>query len=72
MTRTITLESAKGYATETNLMKALERTGLKEWELARQIIIARKPDGKWTAIFCLDHSKGGYIALASQYGFLTV
>lgn len=67
-----TLNKAKGYATEANLMKALERTGLNEWDLARTIIIARKPDGKWTAIFCLDYSKGGYIALASQHGFVTV
>ena len=72
MPKTISLESAKGYATEANLMKALGRTGLKDWDLARQIIIARKPDGAWTAIFCLDYSKGGYIGLASQYGFVTV
>lgn len=72
MPRIITIDTAKGYASEANLMKALDQRGLADWELARSIIVARKPDGKWTAIFCLDYSKGGYIAFASQYGFMTV
>lgn len=69
MAKIITVDTAKGYATEANLMKALERTGLDQWELASQIFIVRKADGKWTAIFGLDKTKGGYIALAAEHGF---
>lgn len=66
-----TLENAKGYATEKNLLAALARTGLDQWEMAREIVITRKADGKFTAIFILDRSQGGYVAFASQHGFYT-
>lgn len=70
--RILNLDGAKGYATEANLRAALARLGLDEWDMASYILIARKPDGKWTAVFVLDKSKGGYIAQASQHGFMTV
>jgi hypothetical protein len=69
----ITLENAKGYATEANLTRALERTGLSDYGC--RYIISRKPDGTWTAIFLVmeflrDH--GGYVCFASEHGFMSV
>jgi hypothetical protein len=72
MSHIIDLDNAKGYASEANLRKALVRNGLADWELAQTIIIARKANGQFTAIFVLDRSKGGYIAAASELGFYTV
>ena len=72
MSRLITLENAKSYASEKNLMAALEKTGLRDWDCARSIVVARTAEGRWTAIFVLDMSKGGYIAAASALGFITV
>ena len=66
------LDNAKAYATEANLLAALKRTGLDQWELARRIFVVRRADGKWTAIFVLDRTQGGYVAFASQHGFYTV
>ena len=73
MTNTITLENAKGYKTEANLTRALERLGLADHEARR--IIARKPDGTWTAIFMATewlNKNGGYVFFASQHGFMSV
>ncbi len=69
----ITLENAKGYATEANLNKALERTGLKEYGC--RYLVCRKPDGSWTAVFLVTewlNKNGGYIGFASQHGFMSV
>lgn len=69
----ITLENAKGYASEKNLMAALEKTGLADW--GPKIIVARKPDGKWTAIFLVAEfasKEGGYMGFAAQKGFMSV
>lgn len=78
----ITLEDCKGYATEANLRRALTRLGLDEWEgesrhgpVTLRYMVARKPDGQWTAIFLvsefLNHC-GGYVGMASQHGFMSV
>jgi len=73
MTPTIdNIDSAKAYATEANLLAALKRLGLDQWELARRIFVVRRADGRWTAIFVLDRTQGGYVAFASQHGFYTV
>ncbi len=74
MTNKITLETAKGYASEANLTKALARLGLDDYEGCRYVV-ARKPDGTWTAIFLVTewaNRKGGYIAFAAQHGFISV
>lgn len=71
--REISLENSKGYATEANLRRALERTGLADHDCRR--IICRKPDGAWTAIFIVSeylNSHGGYVGFASQHGFMSV
>lgn len=74
MTTTIlTLENSKGYASEANLHKALARTGLDTY--GARYIICRKPDGTWTAIFLISEylrDKGGYVGVASQFGFMSV
>jgi len=69
----ITLETAKGYATEANLTRALERTGLAD--CGCRYIVSRKPDGTWTAIFLVMeflNKRGGYVGFASQHGFMSV
>jgi hypothetical protein len=69
----VTLETAKGYATEANLRKALERTGLDT--LGARYIVCRKADGKWTAVFMITeylNKRGGYVFIASQHGFVSV
>ena len=64
----MTLENAKAYATEANLIAALERLGLAD----RNPMIARRPDGKWTAIFSSSLGRfGGNITLAARHGFKT-
>lgn len=69
----ITLENAKGYKTEANLTRALERTGLSDYDCRH--IICRKPDGSWTAVFLVTeflNKRGGYAGFASQYGFMSI
>lgn len=77
----ITLENAKSYATEANLRKGLVKLGLDELTMGEQhacrYIIARTPDGRWTAIFLVSeffnvNKTGGYVGFASQHGFMSV
>ena len=82
MSNQITLDNCKDYATEANLMKALDKLGLLEYrqsnnEVPCRFIVARTPAGRWTAIFLVGqyfatNKTGGYIGFASQYGFLSV
>lgn len=74
MTNRIDLTNCKGYATEANLVKGLERLGLDDYEGCRYVV-ARTADGKWTAIFLVGEwlrTHGGYIAFASQHGFMSI
>ena len=67
----ITLENCRGYASEANLYKGIERFGLTD--IRR--VICRKPDGKWTAVFLVSewlNLNGGYAGIAGQYGFMSV
>jgi hypothetical protein len=73
MTTPISLDTCKGYKTEANLQRALERTGLADHECRR--IICRKADGTWTAIFMVGeylNRRGGYACFASQFGFMSI
>lgn len=73
MQNKITLENAKGYANEANLTHALGNTGLADYGC--RYIIARKPDGTWTAIFLVTeflNKHGGYACFASELGFMSV
>lgn len=69
--RKITLDDCKGYASQANLRKALEKHGLDFYDH----IECLKADGKWTAIFMFERArqKGQcYLAFAAQHGFMTV
>lgn len=71
MAQIITLENAKGYATEANLMKKVNKIFPAVGPNDR-CIVCRKPDGKWTAIFQIDTDVGGYIGRYAQEGFMTI
>lgn len=66
------IDNAKSYATEANLMKALERLGFAE----DRPLVVRNRAGRYTAIFGYHLSgmaqEGGYIARYSAEGFLTI
>lgn len=72
------LVPTKSYANRTNLLKALEGFGFTEAKGHRHFIMGTlgedgQPDGRVTAIFpASNFSKGGYIGLYSQHGFLTL
>lgn len=77
----ITLDNAKAYASEANLQKALVRLNLHSYgslgETPCRYIVARTPDGRWTAIFLAteyfrNNDTGGYVGFASQHGFMSV
>lgn len=59
----------KTYATEANLMKAIESEAKLYPEHHDRFVVVRTPEGRWTAIVQLDMSKGGYIG---RYSFLKV
>jgi hypothetical protein len=67
----ITLEDTRSYATEENLIKAIEKFGLT----SIRHIISRTPDGRWTAVFLVSewvNKNGGYVGVASQHRFMSV
>lgn len=69
---TIQLDGCRSYATEANLMKALEKFGFAE----DRPLICRTRDGRWTAVFGMHLSglarEGGYIGVYSSQGFMTI
>ena len=74
MNNEITILDSKGYATEKNLRKALAKRELDQIEGLRYLIV-RKPIGDWTAIFLVSdylRGRGGYVGIASQFGFMSV
>lgn len=71
MTAFENIDTAKSYATEENLMKALKKLGFD----AYRPMVVRNREGRYTAIFSLSMSglgaEGGYIAIFSAQGFKT-
>jgi hypothetical protein len=63
------IDTAKSYATEANLIKALEKLGFAD----KRPMVVRNRAGRYTAIFSLSHSgiDGGYIAVFASAGFKT-
>lgn len=63
------IDTAKSYATEANLMKALERLGFAD----KRPVVVRNRAGRYTAIFSLSLAgiNGGYIGLFAAQGFKT-
>lgn len=82
MHNAITLTDCRSYATEANLHKGLKKLGLDDYRdephfMPCRYIIARTPDGRWTAIFLASayfaaNKTGGYIGFASQHGFMSI
>lgn len=63
------IDTAKSYATEENLSKALAKLGLSE----KSHIVVRNRAGRFTAIFyCVLHEFNGDVAYAARAGFKSV
>lgn len=62
------IDTAKSYATEENLMRALEKLSLAD----RCPMVVRNREGRWTAIFSASMGRfDGNIGLAARCGFKT-
>lgn len=59
----------KSYATEANLLAAIEKIKTDWAENDDRFIVVRTPLGRWTAIVVLDKTTGGYMG---RYPFLKV
>lgn len=59
----------KTYATEANLMKAIEQHSSSWTEHNDRFVVVMTPTGRWTAIVQLDMSKGGFVG---RYPFLKI
>jgi hypothetical protein len=72
MSKDFGIDQAKSYATEANLVTALTRKG---WHDHRHVVV-RNRAGRFTAVFPASNltgpSGGGYLALYSSEGFLTL
>jgi len=77
----ITLENTRSYASESNLMKGLQKLGLDNVTMGGDFpcryIITRTPEGRWTAVFLVSeffnrNKMGGYIGFASAKGFMSI
>jgi hypothetical protein len=64
----LNIDNAKSYATEANLMKALEKLG---FAAHRHLVVCNRA-GRYTAIFPFSNIKGGYVALYASQGFVTL
>lgn len=64
------IDTSRSYATEENLMKALERYGMKE---ASPLIVCNRL-GRFTAVFTAGMltRKNFPLASAATFGFLTI
>jgi hypothetical protein len=62
------IDTAKSYATETNLMVALHNMGLAD----SNPMVVRNRDGRWTAIFSASLGDfQGDMTAAARHGFKT-
>ena len=57
------------YATEKNLMRAIEAEKNLYPEHNDRFLVVRTPEGRWTAVVQLDMSRGGYIG---RYSFVKI
>jgi len=63
------IDTAKSYATEANLTKALAKTGLDQY----RHMVVRTRDGRFTAIFPASEAiRHGYLGVFAQFGFHTI
>lgn len=70
MTAIANIDNMKSYKTEANLMAALDKLGFNTNQHRFFVVCNRA--GRFTAVFQFDSSKGGYVGLYAQHGFLTV
>jgi hypothetical protein len=66
------IDNCRSYASEKNLYKAINDLGLTKEQDTFLVVCNRK--GRYTAIFSPNSPRlrdGGFIALYSQYGFMT-
>lgn len=61
------IDTAKSFATEANLERALARLGLS----ANWHVVVRNRAGRWTAIFPVSQCNG-YLGQFAQHGFKTI
>lgn len=65
----MSIDTAKSYATEANLMKALEKLGFAK---DRHMVVCNRA-GRFTAIFpASNFANGGYLGLYASQGFITL
>ena len=63
------IDDCKSYATEANLMKAIEKLGFA----SHRFLVVCTRNGRFTAIFPVSNlSGGGYMGLYAQHGFMTL
>lgn len=63
------IDTAKSYATEANLNKALVKLGFDQ---DRHVVVCTRT-GRFTAIFpASNFTNGGYVGLYAAQGFLTM
>lgn len=62
------IDNAKSYATEKNLVKALETLGF----ITHRHIVVRNRAGRYTAIFPASNYMNGYIGMYAEAGFMTI
>lgn len=81
MNNVITIEGSRSYATEANLTRAIENYGLDELRGQKdrplRYIVCCNAVGRYTAVFLVSewfrvNEDGGYLGIASQYGFMSV
>jgi hypothetical protein len=72
MLEIMNIDTAKSYATEANLVKALGKFGFAEY----RHVVVRNRAGRWTAIFPVSEITGpngcGYLGLFACKGFKTI
>ena len=65
----LNIDTARSYATEELLMKALKKRGLD----GKKPLVVRNREGRWTAIFALSLSDlGGNVCAIAREGFMTL
>lgn len=68
----MSIDGCRSYATEANLMKALEKLGFA----GDKPLVVKNREGRFTAVFGCDLSglkeHGGYIGVYASAGFMTI
>lgn len=60
--------STRSYATEENLMAALEKFGFT----GHRMVICKTVEGRWTAVFPVSNIQDGNLMRYAHQGFMTI